>query len=372
MTPASSRVPRRVLVYHIGSLGDTLMALPALWAVRAAWPEARLSLLTKRTPQRHVVVADSLLAGTQLFDEVLEYAGPRVGALPWSQALRQFALLLRLRRRRFDTLVYLAPSERQASQVERDRRFFAAAGMARQIGTEGFQRPPPRSTRPLPVLPTEAEALLRRLAAAGLPVPAPQQLRRDCAVGPEDEAAVQAWLQRQATPGPARNWLAIAPGSNMPSKIWPLERFVEVARALHRDHGLWPVVFGGPEDREAAGRLLAGLGAGWTAAGELSVRAAAAAMRRCSLYLGNDTGTMHLAASEGVRCVVPFAARDYPGKWLPLGTGHQIIRREPECEGCMLERCEERRMACLTDISTAEVLAAARRALPAAAAETRA
>jgi len=49
-----------VLVYHIGSLGDTLMAAPALWALRAHWPAAHVALLTKRTQFGHVVLSGSL------------------------------------------------------------------------------------------------------------------------------------------------------------------------------------------------------------------------------------------------------------------------------------------------------------------------
>lgn len=365
--------PSRVLVYHIGSLGDSLIVLPALWALRAHWPRARFFLLTKRTPLGHVVVAEDVLVGTGVFEGVLSYPGSRHGDDTLTQRWQQLRLLMRLRASRFDVVVYLAPSERQPAQVRRDRQLFALAGIRRQIGLSDFPSPPPRDTHPLPTLPSEAEVLVRRLAAAGIATPPLGQMRRDCAVSKAEEAELGAWLALQHpaghsnTVGPAsdgRRWLALAPGTNMPSKQWPLERFVAVARVLVKEQGLWPVVFGGQEDRLAGEQLVAELGVGWVAAGALSVRVAAAAMRRVALYVGNDTGTMHLAASEGVRCIVPFAARDFPGKWHPIGVGHRIIRRRPACEGCMLERCEERRMQCLLDIDADELLAAARSLRP--------
>ncbi len=361
--PTASAAPRRVLVHHIGSLGDTLMALPALWALRAAWPSASLTLLTKRTQLAHVVVADSLLSGSGLFDDHLEYHGRREGGESWVQRGKQVSLLLRLRLRRFDAVVTLAPSERQAAQVARDARFFAWAGIRQRIGFDSSREPPSRAERPLPTLPCEAEALLERLRRAGLPVPVLHQARRDCGLNEGDIAAAETWVRTQAPAARSRPWLALAPGSNMPSKIWPEDRFAEVARVLVREHGLWPVVFGGPEDRDTGDRLIRGLGQGGNAAGALSPRAAAAALRRAALYVGNDTGTMHLAASEGVPCVAPFAARDFPGKWHPIGNAHVALRRRLPCEGCMLERCEEQRMACLLDIGVDEVLAAARQLL---------
>jgi len=90
-------------------------------------------------------------------------------------------------------------------------------------------------------------------------------------------------------------------------------------------------------------------------AGSLSVLESAEALRRCTLYLGNDTGIMHLAAAVGTRCIAIFSARDHPGKWYPYGQGHVVIRKQIPCEGCYLTVCEEHRMACLMEINVEEV-----------------
>ena len=142
----------------------------------------------------------------------------------------------------------------------------------------------------------------------------------------------------------------------MPAKRWPLERFGEVIQRLMERHDVWPVVFGGREDRESGDRLLAGWGRGYNAAGALSVRASAAALRQCALYLGNDTGTMHLAAAAGTPCVAVFSARDWPGAWYPYGVEQRVFRTAIECEGCYLETCVERKNECLNRISVEQVL----------------
>ncbi len=92
--------------------------------------------------------------------------------------------------------------------------------------------------------------------------------------------------------------------------------------------------------------------------GRLGVRAGIAAMEGCGFYLGNDTGTMHMAVSAGIPCVAIFSARDYPGLWYPYGHGHIVLRRTVHCEGCMLEVCHKNGKNCLMSISVDEVLEA--------------
>lgn len=354
---------RSVLIYHIGSLGDTLMAAPALWALRAHWPAAHIALLTKRTQFGHVVLSGALFEGAGLFDEVLHYPGSRYGDDTVAQRLRQIGLLLRLRARRFDAVIYLAPSERRSIQVTRDERFFRLAGIPMRIGFARFPEPPSRAQHPLPELPPEAQALLERLGGAGIPVPQLAEARRDLGLGASEQAALCDWRNSQLENDGGRPWLALGPGSNMPAKLWPSARLAAVAAALADEFDLWPVVFGGPEDEAIGAALVRDLGRGYNAAGALAPRVAAAAMRACAAYVGNDTGTMHLAASEGVPCVAVFSARDFPGKWHPIGLDHRVIRGRPDCEGCMLERCEQHGMRCLLDIGVDEVLAAARETL---------
>jgi ADP-heptose:LPS heptosyltransferase len=149
----------------------------------------------------------------------------------------------------------------------------------------------------------------------------------------------------------------------MPAKQWPIERFAEVGNQLIRDYDAWPVIFGGAEDRAAGSRLLETWGRGAMAAGELNVRAAAAALQSCLLYVGNDTGTMHLAASAGIPCVAIFSARDYPGLWEPYGVGHAVIRSEVPCAGCYAQRCPREDNLCMSRIGVASVLDACRKIL---------
>jgi len=146
----------------------------------------------------------------------------------------------------------------------------------------------------------------------------------------------------------------------MPAKIWPAENFRDVAkRLLAIDNELHIVILGGGEDHEVGNTLVSEHdGRVHNFAGELSILASAAMLRRCSGYVGNDTGTMHLAAMVGRPCVALFSARDNPGTWEPYGTGHVVLRHEVDCAGCMLQVCDRFQNKCMKLISVDEVYAA--------------
>jgi ADP-heptose:LPS heptosyltransferase len=149
----------------------------------------------------------------------------------------------------------------------------------------------------------------------------------------------------------------------MPAKRWPLERFLHVIGELISEFDIWPVVFGGEEDRVIGAWLLDRWGSGYNAAGALGIRSSLAAMKHCELFIGNDTGTMHMAAAVGLHCVAIFSSRERPGLWYPPGEGHRVFRSAIDCEGCGLVECIELGNECLKRITVEEVLSACREML---------
>jgi asparagine synthase (glutamine-hydrolysing) len=350
-------VYRKVLVFRIGQLGDTVAALPAMWAVRQQFPDAEMTLLCDRHPDKNYVFGPDLLGGSGLFQKFQFYPVRDGGLNPVIRSRDMLRLLARLRRERYNALVYLSPSARTRLQILRDRRFFRLAGIRRFIGMEGFAAAPQRAAgRALDEVPHETELLLARLAASGVVIPPTGRGCLDLKLGAKEESEVTDWLGTLPGDG-GRVWIAFGPGSKMPAKRWPAERFAEVGKDLIARFDIWPVVFGGPEDSEVAAKLLAFWGRGYSATGQLSLRAAAQALERCPLYIGNDTGTMHLAASAGARCLAVFSARDWPGRWYPYGKGHRVFRSKIDCEGCGLVECVERKNECLQLITVQQVLA---------------
>lgn len=344
-----------ILIFRIGSLGDTLMSLPAMWAVREQFPGSRITLLCDRHVGKSYVLAGDLLAGCGAIDDFITYP---VGGARLPRMLKLAALIWKLRRRRYDTVVYLAPTARGAAQVARDRRFFRAAGIRRMLGMDHFPEYPVKVAGvPLPELPREGDLLLGRLAADGIRVPEPGKGRLDLTLGEAEEREIRQWLAGKVDDG-GRPWIGIGPGAKTRVNLWPVERYERVVTGLLARFDIWPVVFGGPEDKEVGDRLVAAWGRGFNSAGELGLRASVAALGRCRLFLGNNTGTMHMAAAAGVPCVATTSSREPPGLWYPYGSGHRVFRTAIECEGCYLKECIERRMECTMRIDADAVLAA--------------
>lgn len=177
----------------------------------------------------------------------------------------------------------------------------------------------------------------------------------DLRITAEEQSRADAWWLRQGGDERApRDWFALCAGSKWSSKQWPAQRYAEVGRRLIEKHGLVPVIFGGNEDRELGLGLITEWGRGICAAGELSIRESAALLRHARFYLGNDTGVMHLAAAAGTPCVAIFSALDWPGRWYPYGSGHEVLRHEVPCAGCLLQHCKFSN-ECLTGIDVGHV-----------------
>lgn len=211
------------------------------------------------------------------------------------------------------------------------------------MGLGGFPDDPyPRSSDGLPKkVEQEADALLARLAQCGIKVPDASKGSMNLAFSNDEIDQARRWWER-VTDGryPVPLTVAIGPGAKWSSKRWMPDRYEELGRMLWKRKGLLPIVFGGPEDRDVAQSLVRNWGFGVCAAGKLSVRQSAAVLRSVTMYVGNDTGTMHLAAAVGIPCVAVFSAQDSPGRWSPYGEGHRSLRIPVPCSGCRLPVCD--------------------------------
>jgi heptosyltransferase III len=350
----------KILIFHTGSLGDTLVAVPALRAIRNYFTGARIAMLCDQQPEDHYVQARDLLEGSGLVDDFITYpAGSRCQE-KFRDVNRLWETALHLGRTHYNGLVYLVRGGRSNYSLKRDLLLFRMIGIRRFFGHRGFPFVhSAQALRPLRAVPHQSDQILWRLAITGIPVPQPGHGQVDVGVSMEERRSVDLWA-REKVPSGRRAWVGLGPGSKMPAKVWPVERFFEVVSMLIRKHDVWPVVFGGREDRALGLKLVERWGRGSVAAGELEVRQGIAALERCLLYLGNDTGTMHMAVAAGIPCVAVFSSRDYPGNWYPYGDGHVVFRTSIDCEGCMLQVCP-RSNACLLAISSEDVFCATER-----------
>jgi ADP-heptose:LPS heptosyltransferase len=300
--------------------------------------------LADHHPNSKYVAARSVLPKSGLVDDWMTYDAR-------SRPRDLLRLLFDLRKRAFTDLVYLVPSRRVPAQRQRDEVFFRAAGIRKIWGERAFPNLPEKRY-PLGIEEPEARQLLRRLEASGIPA----VYRYDLGLDDTERREVANWLIAQGITGTDK-LIAVAPGTKAPSKLWPIERFGAVLKHLRASAGFVPIIVGGPEDAPLGAWIRDFVGCGVIAADALNVRATGALMHHCLLFLGNDTGGMHLAAAANKPCVVPFSAQDWRGRWYPVGGIHHILRADIDCEGCQLTECPIGN-ECLMRIGVTEVIGA--------------
>lgn len=361
---------RRVLIYRLGSLGDMAIAIPALRLVQRAFPHAQRRLVTNVPVHAKAPAAAAVLNGSGLVSGYFRYvAGTRS---PWE--LGRLGVQLRLWRP--DVVVYLAAA-RGVAAAKRDVRFFRLCGAKRIIGAplaEALQgnfygddpgSEPARSRLFAGDLEPEAARLTRCLAELGNP--ALERLESwslDLAAA-ERQRAVDAIGPDLAKGRP----LAVSIGTKVQAKDWGAANWQALlARVAPMVPGRGLLLLGAPDEAEASefaaqGWRAAGGGPAVNLCGQLSPRESAAALELSSLFLGHDSGPMHLAASVGTPVVAVFAARNIPRQWFPAGQGNEVVYHQVECWGCGLETCVEQQKKCLLSIGVDEVAAAVERVL---------
>ncbi len=349
---------KRVLIYRLGSLGDTVVALPALHLVARAFPEAERRMLTNVPVNAKAPAAAAVLGGMGLVQGYFRYA---VG----TRSLRELASLWwRIARWRPQALVYMAAA-RGVDAAVRDARFFRLCGIGWQIGvplTEAMQenlRSGPDGT-----VEPEAARLARNLAELGdgrLEDPASWDLRLSSA---ERSKAVEALAPVAGKPA-----IAVSVGTKVQSKDWGAENWRALLGELagcYPGHALAMLGVGeesAASEAAAEGWRSAGGGPVVNLCGRLAPRESAAVLAESRIFIGHDSGPMHLAAAVQTVCVAIFAARNKPRMWFPYGSQHRVVYHQVECWGCGLETCVVEKKRCIASITVAEAMAAVRAVL---------
>lgn len=342
---------RRVLIYRLGSLGDTLIALPALHLVKRAFPQAERRMLTNIPVNAKAPPVAAILENTDLVHGYFRYT---VGTRSAVDLARLWWTLVQWRP---DVLVYLG-SARGVASAKRDDNFFRLCGIRYRFGvplTEDMQQN--RWDDSTQSFEPEASRLVRNLGELGsgdLNAPESWDLHLS---SQEISRADEALADLEGRP-----IIAVSVGTKVQSKDWGRENWREL---LNRLALLYPgyalALAGAPEESEssdfaAEGWRTAGGGPVTNLCGRLKPRESAAAFRRARVFIGHDSGPMHLAASVQTPCIAIFAARNKPRIWFPYGKNHRVLYHKTDCWGCGLETCIVEKKRCLTSITVNEVV----------------
>jgi len=366
----------RILIYRLGSLGDTVVALPCFHLVARMFPHAERRLLTNEPIHAKAPMAAEILNGSGLIHGTMNYP-VRVRDLRRLLALRR-----EIRAFRPDALVYIGPI-RGVRVAKRDALFFRLCGIKKIYGlprsedlqycrqlpsVRGWVRPEPPwpQTRKDIGLPLddlrepEACRLARCLADLGdaeVANPASWDL---CLTDAEKSRALELLAYQTESGTKSPKILAAAIGTKVQSKDWGVENWRALLTNLAAelpDHRL--VLVGAAQEAEHSAHAAAAFGdRALNLCGQLTPRETAAVVAHAELFLGLDSGPMHLAACVGTPIVAIFAARNRPVHWFPFGMQHRVIYHRTDCWGCALETCIAQQKKCLTSITVEEVLAA--------------
>jgi ADP-heptose:LPS heptosyltransferase len=318
----------QILVIHPGSLGDVVLSLPALGALKQAYPMAGLDLIGNPSVLELVrgrFYADRVISIDRA-DVTFCLAGLEDFAGPWVDTLRGYSLIVN----------WLGEKDEGFS------RYVQRIGVQRIVSS----RPISRKTTQQHRINIFLESLL------SLKIPTPFSLPQ-IFPPPEDRKLGREALLCSGIDIQERPVLAIHPGSGGRYKCWDFERFIEVSHQAQEHLGFQPLFILGPAEGGLAQKLKSSLGRDVAVLDSVPLPILAGALAGCDSYLGNDSGVTHLAAALGIPTVAIFGPTD-PRLWGPVGQHVRVLSKRMEggyerqniCQGC----------GCLDLVSVEEVI----------------
>lgn len=325
---------RRIIVLKLDHLGDFFVAIKAMTMVRQAWPSADITLVCGPWNE-------PLAAKLAIFDKIIPFSFfNQVSSKSAVAPAYDFSAIAGVVSGEFDLAIDLRHDDDT-------RRFLDHINATYRVGyvAEKLQRPltlclpnmepswrPPRKGSALHST-LSAEGRLTLLAAAMIDVFGPKTAHP---------------IQQLATPSPSQltltehSYVVIAVGAGSPLRKWRLERFIDLAKLLVAEFGLKIVLIGGASDREANAELAATLPP--SACQDLSglpIADVPSVVSHARLFVGNDTGTTHLAAFLDVPTVCLYGGMSDPNVWQPVGRHVAIVRAQVACSYCRQAHASE-------------------------------
>jgi heptosyltransferase-2 len=312
--------PFRILIRSSNWLGDAVMTIPAVRAIKNGRPDAHVTIVA---PEKIAALWEKV----ESVDAVIAIS-PRENVFSVARKLSG----------QFDAAILFPNSVRSALEV-------FLARVPRRAGYEAKWRSAllnqivPENRKPAP--PRHQKFRYLKIAESLGAVVRPEHLRFGEARRPPDRGRkLQLGLCPGADYGPAKRWLP--------------ERFAVVAEQISTTTDCEWLLFGTSRDK-AAGELIERVldGKCVNLIGKTTMTELVDHLSRCALLLTNDTGTMHLAAFLDVPTVAIFGSTE-PALTAPMGENHRIIRHHVECSPCFLRKCPID-FRCMKSVATSEV-----------------
>lgn len=339
--------PNNILIYRLGSLGDTVIALPLFHRILELFPDAEISLLTNKPVMSKAAPLEAVLGKNKFFSKTLSYpVGTR-------NPLLLASLIKDIRKLNIDTVINLT-ALRSAKADKRDKLFFKAAGVSQFVGFDNAPEDYKVNLDPKTgFFEWETVRLARKIEALGT-FDFHQQRYWNLKLSEEEIGKADELLKTLPANEP---FIAINVGTKMEIKNWGLENWVSLVESLNADYSDKAlVVIGVAEESPLAEACLKSWqGKKLNLCGMSSPRVSAAILKRAELFIGHDSGPMHLAACVGTKCVAVFSCINQPKQWFPRGANNQVVLPDTACLSSGVKECSNPDKKCILTIQPSEV-----------------
>jgi ADP-heptose:LPS heptosyltransferase len=339
----------RILILKLDHIGDFVVALPALQQLRRAWPDAHITVACGSWNR-------SWAEQTGLFDKVVPFDFFTLTNADWHGATaEQFRAFEDLNLGSFDLAIDLRhdPDTRPLLEAV-DAQFRAGFSAPADQGGKGLDIALPDmehiSIAEDSGRPVHADLRLRLLAHAVIEMFSQDITTSLCLVGPIPQSQSD------------RPYVVLAPGAGSPIRVWPVNRLAEIGRIIAERHDLDIIVVGSTAEREPGEIIARSIPTERVRnlAGSLPLIELPSLISRARLFVGNDTGTTHLAAGLDVPTVAIISGVPELEVWHPAGRIVTVIAGRIACSPCYLKEAVQCPfgVACITEITLEDVLTA--------------
>ena len=345
LPPPRSPAPQRILLIRLSALGDVVMASGLIQAIKHTYPDAELSWLTEAP-------AAPLIKHNPRLKQVLIWPRPLWRQL-WQERqwrkLWQAVMAFRneLRTNKFDLVLDaqgLLKSGVCAWFTGAPERISLMAREGSRLLVHTRLVPPPGADRRIS---SEYRYLARHLGARD------EDFQLDLAIGEAQAAKVEQLMQQWRHPS---RLVLLCPFTTRPQKHWFEDRWAELAQQL-QSQGCFPVIVGGPADKEAAARIQAGCPGLVSVAGDLRLDDSVALVARGQLLIGVDTGLTHMGTALKVPTLALFGSTC---PYADAATPHtRILYDKLDCSPCRRHPTCDGRFDCMRQLTVERVLAEA-------------
>ncbi len=327
---------KRILIIKLSSIGDVVHTLPALGALRRGFPEAEIDWLVEE-PSSSLLRHHPFIENLYIFNKRTLREAPFTRGIP-----SLLSLVSALRERSYDLVIDFQGLFKSGILT------FLSGGRMRM----GFDRTRELSylflNRRLPPYDPDLHAVERYMEIPRS-LGCPGEVEFHIPVLREDRERIDRLIEG------AGDFVLVSPWARWETKLWEVERFVELCDLI-RGMGLEVILVGGNEALRSSRRIAEGCRRSVIdLTGRTNLRELAYLASLSRAFVTTDSGPMHVASAAGARVVALFGPTS-PVRTGPYGRGHRVVRKDLKCSPCFKRRCED--PECMRSITVEDVMEA--------------